>query len=614
MDNLSSTGNEFLEKINQVIDENLGNELYKIEDLAKELGLSRSMLHRKLKKLTGKSASEFISEKRLEKAQELLIISDLTSAEIAYKIGFSSPSYFNKVFKKFYKISPGDFRKGKMLVPVNRLAGAIESKRHLRIFVLSVSTVLLAIVLLLAGVKYFTRETTVSEKSIAILPFDNLSSDNDNQYFADGIVEDLLIRLSSLNSLKVISRTSSEMFRNKGGKTIPEIAQMLGVNYILEGTVQNELDNIRISVQLIDAKRDDHVLSKQYDKKIYSFFEIQREIASEIAHELSLVLTDVQADNLKHDFTQNITALKLYQLGRFHSNKRTAEGYKRGIECYEKAITEDPAYGLAYAGLADNYHLMSIQGHIERTKGNNIALEMAEKALNLEPGLSEAYTVMASIYTYIDLNWEAAEKEFLKALELNPNYSTAHQYYAEFLTIMGRSDEARNHIDIALQLDPFSFIMRYRSSRMYYDQERYKEALTENKFCLALNNEHPWALNLEFDINLALKDDSSVMDCLRRTAILWDKWTPMDADSVYNMEGIEGIKRWVTGLNNFDPEYTKAIFFAMLGEYENALDMLELAMEAHALTPSATTKIEYKPLRSNPRFIAIRTKMGLPPL
>jgi len=239
---------------------------------------------------------------------------------------------------------------------------------------------------------------------------------------------------------------------------------------------------------------------------------------------------------------------------------------------------------------------------------------MAEKALEIDPDLAEAHTVIASIYTYVDRNWDAAEREFVKAIKLNPNYSTAHQYFAEYLTIMGRDEEARQHMDQALKLDPFSFIVRWRSSRIYFDQEQFDEALADINVCLDINKKHKWALNLEFDINLALKNDSAIMDNLRRTSGIFGMWSVEEADSVYQAGGTDEIKRWLTELNTFDPEYTKAIFYAMLGEYDNALEMLELAAKAGHLSPYSTTSFEYKPLRSNPRFIAIRKEMGLPPL
>jgi len=606
--------NDFLKRIIGLIEENLANENFSVEELAEKAGLSRSMLHRRLIKSIGKSASDLITQKRLEHAKELLEKTDFTSAEIAYKSGFNSPSYFNKVFRKYYRISPGQLRKGEKLVPVNQITKVKKGNRKMTIPIIATSTVLLAALLFWAGFYFYNGKTDSTEKSIAILPFGNLSLNDDTQFFADGIVEDLLTRLSSLDNLRVTSRTSSEMFRNKADKSIPEIGKILGVGYILEGTVQRESDDIRISIQLIDAKSDDHLLSKQYDRKLNEFFEVQREIAGEIAAELSPVLSVQQLEKLKHDHTQNINALKLYQLGRYHSNKRTAEGYKKGIEYYEQALAEDPAYGLAYAGLADNYDLMSLQGHIDKDEGNTLALEMVGKALEIDSDLSEAHTVLGSIYTYTDRNWDAAEREFVKAIKLNPNYSTAHQYYAEYLTIMGRDEEARKHMDQALKLDPFSFVVRWRSSRIYYDQEQFDKALEDINVCLDLNMEHPWAINLEFDINLALKNDSAIMDNLRRTSGIFGMWSVEEADSVYQAGGTDEIKRWLTELNTFDPVYTKAIFYAMLGEYDNALEMLELAAKAGHVSPYSTASYEYKPLRSNPRFIKIRKEMGLPPL
>ncbi len=613
MEKSQSMKDEFLQKIQQVIEVNLDNDNFSVDQLAKEIGLSRSMLHRKLKKLTGKSATELITEMRLNKAKELLENDVATVAEIAYKVGFNSPSYFNRIFKKYYQISPGEIRKGKNIVVRQQKTNRPLLTDKIKLQLTIVFIVIVFVVVAISGINFFNGKAYRAEKSIAILPFDNLSSHDDTEYFADGIVEDLLTRLSKLNNLKVISRTSSEMFRNKGDKTISEIGEILGVGYILEGTVQRESDNIRISMQLIDAKRDDHVLSKQYDRKLNELFEVQREIAREIAAEISPVLTDQQLIKLKHDYTQNIKALKLYQLGRFYSNKRTAKGYNKGIEYYEKAIAEDSVYGLAYAGLADNYHLMSLQGHIDRAEGKNRAIELAEKALELDSDLAEAHTVLAAIYTFFDWNWEEAEKEFKKALELNPNFSTAHQYYAEYLTIMGRDDESRKHIDKALQLDPFSFVIRWRSCSNYYHQEQFNEALAENKVCLDLNKEHLWTLNLEYDIYLALEDDSAALDCFKRTGPIFGIWTPEEADSVYRIGGFDAMTRWAISFHEGE-EYTKAIFYAMLGEDEKTMELLELAMEAGKLGPFSTTWREYRSLRSNPRFIAIRKKMGLPPL
>jgi TolB-like protein len=541
-----------------------------------------------------------------------------TASEIAYKVGFNSPSYFNKVFKNYFQVSPGDVRKGVAPVPSSpeavqqTLSETVPQKRiHTKWAFLILALVLPGIAI--TGMYFLFHEEKPVEKSIAILPFDNLSSSNENQYFADGIVEDLLNRLSRVDGLKVISRTSSEMFRDKGSKTIPEIAELLGVSYILEGTVQQETNIVRINIQLIDAKKDNHILSKQYDRDLSEVFKIQSEIAGQIASELSFVLTEKQLDALKQDKTRNLKAFEYYQMGRFHSSKRWIEGYTKSIEYYEKAIAEDSDYALAYAGLSDTYHLMALQGWMDFKEGRKKSTELALKALELDPYLAEPHAVLGDFYVYADRNWEKGEKELLQAIKLNPNFSTAHQYYSELLTTYGRFDKAREHINKALELDPFSFVIRNFSAEYYYNNEQFNEALAENNICLDLANDHPWALNLAFDIYLHMDSIPAALEIAKKFAGQPGQPTAVQIDSIYATEGINGLTRWVIRHTKWEHEYYAAIYYAMLGEKEKTLELLEAAAEANALGIS-TARLEYKNLRHHPRFIAIRKKMGLPPL
>ncbi|WP_320112792.1 helix-turn-helix domain-containing protein [Draconibacterium orientale] len=613
MDNLSSSDSEFLSKVCQNIDENFGDESYTVEKLSADLNISRSMLHRKLKRYIGKSASDLITEKRLQNAKDLLEKSNLTSAEIAYKTGFNSPSYFNKVFKKHYQISPGEVRKGKKVVISQQFGSKTKVRKKIKRPVLFFIFFLLAIFFTWTGIHFLKGETDRSEISIAILPFDNLSEIENTQYFADGVMEDLLNRLSTIKEIKVISRTSSEIFRDKGEKTVPEIGKLLGASHIVEGSVQRVKDNIRISIQLIDAKTDNHVLSKQYDRNLSDFFSIQSEIASKIASELSLVLTNTELASLKKEETKSVQAFELYRLGRFHSSKRRVEELLKGIEYYEKALEIDTEYAQAYAGLADNYYLLTLYSMDERRERFKKANEMAGKALEIDPDLAEAHTVLGDINKVYRQNWAEAEKEYQKALEVKPNYSTAHQYYAELLNILGRNEEAREHINKAMQLDPYSIIIRYTSARFHYNREELEQALDDIKICLDMDSELAKVLDLEFDIHIAMKNDSAALDCMKRLDF-FGMWNAEQVDSVYRVGGIEEIKRWIPSLLKVDHEYQKAIFYAQMGEYDIALDMLELASEANAVSPEETTYLLYKPLRSNPRFMAIREKMGLPQL
>jgi len=619
MENQPSMDEQFLNKIYQHIEDNLDNEHYSVEILAQQVGLSRSTLHRKLIKLTGKSPSDLIKEKRLIRARKLLENDVATASEIAYKVGFSSPSYFTKVFKNYFKLSPGDIRKGN--VPTIQEILNDKQKEMKPIFRTNIRNLtpiilisILALTISVAAVYYLFHKDKPVESSIAILPFDNLGSDNENQYFADGIVEDLLYRISQIEGLRVISRTSSETFRDKDNKTIPEIAQLLGVKYILEGTVQQESNNIRINIQLIDALKDDHVLSKQYDRDLSEVFKIQSEIAGEIASELRFVLTNEQLYALKRNQTENIKAYEYYQMGRFYSNKRWVDGYKKGIEYYEKAIAEDPDYGLAYAGLADNYHLMALQGWMDKTEGKEKAIEMALKAMTLDPNLALPHAVLASLYSDMDWNWELAEKEYLRAIKLDPNFSTAQFYYSYLLTIFGKDSDAREHINKALELDPLSFVIRHYSAVYYYNQGQLSEALAENNLCLDLAKDHLWALNLEYFIYLQLENDLAALDCYKKVGEITGEWTREEADSVYRMGGIYGLLWWRVNDSTWNQKLYKAKYYALLGEDEKVLEILESVVNEHTLGGFHTISLEFKDLRSHPRFIVIRKKMGLPPL
>jgi len=614
MDNQPSMDDQFLSKIYKHIEDNLDNEHYSVDVLSHQVGLSRSTLHRNLIKLTGKSPSDLIKEKRLIRAMKLLENDVATASEIAYKVGFNSPSYFNKVFKKRFQISPGDVRKGNVKIHPTVSSGQPHEIRDrsgekFRRSNLIILVALLTLAIAGAGI-FLLRKNKPAEKSIAILPFDDISSDKKSQYFADGIVEDLLNRISKIEGLKVISRTSSEMFRNKGNKSVPEIARILGVSYILEGTVQRESDNIRINIQLIDAPKDEHVLSKQYDRNLSEVFTIQSEIASQIASELSLLLTNHQVNALKTNKTKNLKALEYNQMGRFQSNKRWIDGYNKSIEYYEKAIAEDPEYGLAYAGLADTYHLMALQGWMDKKEGKDKAVELALKALELDPDLAEAHTVLASLYMYIDWNWEKSEKEILQAIKLNPNYSTAQFYYSELLCATDRPDKAREHINKAMELDPFSFVMRNYSGLYYYNQGLFNEALAENKLSQDLIKDHEWAVRFDFEIYYHLGMEREAIESFKLYGKLFKKYDPDIAEIVYEKEGLDGLVRvWIKTWPN---TFMEARMQAMVGENERALDILEKLCSDRSVDPiSLTTGYDFRNLHDNPRYINILKNMGL---
>lgn len=624
----SSRNHVFLKKLTDTVLENLENEQFGVQELSEEAGVSRSQLHRKLKLLKGKSVSQFIREVRLEEARKLLRNDVATASEIAYRVGFSSPSYFNKCFQKFYGFPPGEVKKitdestyqkkdpgVTRSLDTEKLNRALDYTNPGTIKRSSIKTAFVLILLTslsLAAFYFFKngKTSTTAEKSIAILPFTNLSDNLKNQYLADGIVEDLLNRLSRIKDFKVISRTSSEMYREKGTKSISQIAQELDVSYIVEGSIQRDADKIRVNVQLIDATTDDHIWSRLFDKDLNDIFETQSEIAIQVASEINTVLTTQQTAVLSKSRTSNVKAFELYQLGRFYWNKRTGDGYNSSLGYFDQAIAEDPGYGLAYAGKSDTYNLMALQGYMDKKEGRDQAVELASKALELDETLAEAYNVLASIYTYVDFNWKEAEESYLRAIELNPNYSTAHHYYSEHLSITGRHEKARQHIDKALELDPLSFVIRYVSVKLYYNRGLFKEALVDNQRSHELNPGHFWSAQYDFEINYQLGNSQKAFEGLRNYYIISGYEHPEKMDSIFQTSGNRGLLKRMIEVSEYD--YDKAEYFGLLGDDKKAMDYLENSFNNGTASPEFTFKYAFKNLYSNPRYFALTEKMGLP--
>lgn len=457
----------------------------------------------------------------------------------------------------------------------------------------------------------------VLDKSIAVLPFVNLSEEAGNEYFVDGLVEDLLNRISVIEELKVISRTTSERYRVKGDKTVPQIADELQVSYILEGSVQRYGEKARITVQLIDAKNDDHVWADSYDRNIQDVFQTQSEIATRIASELDAILTAGQKVLINEERTNNIEAFELYQMGQFYWNKRTGEGYAKSIGYFERAIEKDPGYGLAYAGLADTYHLMALQGYSDRIGGRDKAEDLALRALELDGSLAEAYTVLGDLYTYVDWEWEKADDAFQRALALNPNYSTAHQYYAEYLSIVGQHEKARMHINRAVELDPLSFVIRNINARIYFNQGKFEEALRELDICDEIQEGHRWTYSWRFYCYWQLGQQDPAFEALREYMVTskTHAYDPVRAEQIYLESGLIAVLEWIVTIDMTTAEeemqqYVIARNLALLGKDEEVLDWLERAFEMRRIS-MINWDLHFTGLHDHPRYQAILQKVGL---
>jgi TolB-like protein/AraC-like DNA-binding protein len=634
----------FLHKLTETIEANLHDEKFGVTELSRAMGMSRSGIHRKVKTLTKKPLNQLIREYRLHKAMEMLRNQEATASEIAYRVGFGSPAYFTKCFHDSFGYSPGEVKKtdiqdqnppdnpfirsllsGKSDPEHMKYSWNILKKLNIRVvFFIILSAVILFGIIIISNIPLLKRSDharshreTNPDKSIAVLPFKNLSDDSDNQYFADGIMEDILNRLFSISDLKVISRTTAEHFR-ESNMTSPEIAEQLHVGYVLEGSVLKYKNKVRIFVQLIDARRDQHILSKKYDRDLTDIFAIQSDIAKNIARELAAALSEKEAEQIEKVYTKNPEAYDLYLMGRFFWNKRTEDGFKKSIEYFEKSVAADPDYALAYAGLADAYFLFTWYGLYPKVEGYTKAKEFASRAIEIDIDLAEPHATLGSLIGWSEYKWEEARNELLLAIELSPNYAMARSYYSELLNTVGQNDEAREQINIAIELDPFFRVFRSLSGMYYYHEGKLEKSLDEFRKSQEL---FPyirdfWAC---FDIYIMQGEDIKALETLQQI-MLMDTSTIIYAKEVkdiYNKSGLNGLLNWLIEWHlRLDPEnpepYLIAKWYAMQGKKEDALKWLEKGVEEHS---SRISRIINEPtfenLRTEPRFFALINKMGL---
>lgn len=301
----------------------------------------------------------------------------------------------------------------------------------------------------------------IPEKSVAVLPFANLSRDPDNAYFATGIHDEIVTRLAKITELKVISCTSTQRFKS-APDDLPAIAKELRVANIMEGSVQRYADQVRVNVQLIKAENDAHLWADTFDRKLTDIFAVESEIARTIAETLQAKLSGEEQRQLNRRDTTSPEAYGFYLKGRYYWEKRTGQNVKKAMEQFQQAADKDPNYALAYAGLADCYLLLEDYLGTPASETYPKAKAFAERALQLDSSIAEAHTSLGYVYTNL-WQWEQAEEEFRRAIKLSPNYATAHHWYSLLLLDLGRIDEAMARSNVRLSLILFRSLSALRS-------------------------------------------------------------------------------------------------------------------------------------------------------
>jgi TolB-like protein/DNA-binding winged helix-turn-helix (wHTH) protein/Tfp pilus assembly protein PilF len=465
------------------------------------------------------------------------------------------------------------------------------------------------------------RETPQSIRSIAVLPLENLSGDPTQEYFADGMTDELITNLAQIGALKVISRTS--VMRYKGTKTpLPEIARQLNVEAVLEGAVVRSGTRVRVTAQLIRADTDQHLWAEAYERDLKDVLALQDDVARDIAREVKVKLTPQERVLLSTAHPVNPEAHEAYLKGRYYWGQMSANRTEKALKYFERAVEIDPNYAEGYAGLADWYSAAGTWGVLPPREAFPKAKEAAKKALALNGLLAEAHASLAMVLFFYDWNWPAAEKEIRRSLELNPGNPLSRDLHGEYLTAMGRHGEALEQARMAQSLDPLSEPAGLGVGYLYYHEHDYDGALMQFRKTLEMYPDSPEAHN-------ALADAYRQKGLYQQAVTEYqrgDQLSGRSAEEVaasrraFEKSGIRGY--WQEQVRSgkadrkrgyVDP-YAVAVSYACLEDKDQTLEWLEKGYEERS---SSLVLVKRDPqldfLRSDPRFDALLKRIGLPP-
>jgi TolB-like protein len=472
---------------------------------------------------------------------------------------------------------------------------------------------------LIAGVYlYWHRgKITAQIESIAVMPFVNESGNAEIEYLSDGMTETLISSLSQLPNLSVKARSS--VFRYKGKETNPQtIGKELNVQAILNGRVVQRGDQLTLSLELIDAQTENVIWSEQYDRKQADLVLLQREIARDVSGKLKIKLSGADERKIAKAYTTNAEAYKAYLQGRFCWNKREEKEFRKAVEYFNQAIALDAKYALAYAGQADTYALLSTFGFMPQTEGVPKAREFARQAVSLDGSLAEPHTTLGYLSLTYDYDFAGSEREFRRAIELNPNYATAHQWYGEMLLNAGRLDEASSEYRRALEIEPLSLPINWDFGRFLYMSRRYDESMAQHKKTIELDPGFARAHRTLAEV-YRVKGDyaNAVEERARFFDLIGQPHNAALIRATFARDGWPGFLRLVTAesspLRDSNNNWVVAKAYLDLGQKDKAFAELNKAYE-NRLSSLCWLKVEPQldSLRSDPRYQQLLQKMGFP--
>jgi TolB-like protein/DNA-binding winged helix-turn-helix (wHTH) protein/Tfp pilus assembly protein PilF len=456
-------------------------------------------------------------------------------------------------------------------------------------------------------------------RSLAVLPLDNISGDASQNYFADGMTDELITDLAQISALRVISRTSVMAYKG-ARKPLPEIARELNVDAVVEGSVLRSGDQVRITAQLIEASTDKHLWSQSYEGELRDTLALQSRVASAIADQIRINLTPQEQAALKNVRAVNPVAYESYLKGRYFWNKRSADGLKAALAYFKQAIEEDPKYAQAYSGLADTYALLGDWQYAVTMPEEAFpkAKAAAIKALELDSTLGEAHNSLAFVLDAFDWDLDAGGKEFRRAIELNPGYATAHHWYAWHLSLLGRFDEAIAEMRKAENLDPLSLIINADVAELLVIAHHYDESIAQSRKTIEMDPNFALAHNQLAQAYLQKHMYSEAVPELQR-AVQLSGGSPTIVANLARAYVASGKRSEATRLLNdlkkrsihgYSNGSEIATIYASLGDTDQAMKWLEKAYEER-FNPGVLLRPGFDPLRSDPRFQDLMHRVGL---
>ena len=500
----------------------------------------------------------------------------------------------------------------------NTVRAKVRSSAAKYLLFAAIATAIVAIATVFVYRQFRVRDDSLN--SIAVLPFENQSRDPESDYLADGLTESIIYRLSQFPNLNVSPRSSVFHYKGKESDAL-KIGNELGVATVLSGRITQHGDQITISTELTDVRNHKLLWGEQYDRKLSELLATQREIAREIADRLKVKFPGAYQQLANKHYTESNEAYQSYLKGRYYWNKRTRDGYNKAIEHFKAAIDQDPTFALAYTGLADCYNILSSYGLSSPNDSFPLGKAAVTRALELDDNLAEAHTSMAYLKYQYEWDWTGGESEFKRAIELNPNYSTAHHWYGLALANMGRADEAFAELKRAHDLDPLSLVIMASTGWALFKARRYDEAIAQFQKALDMDQNfgrahwgisEPYALKGDYDKAIAELQKARELDESPSTlALLAETYARAGQRSESQRLLAELLQQ--RKLKYVDAYYLAEVY-AALGDREKALRTLEDAYEERS---SNIVWLKWEPkfdgLRSDSRYVDLIKRIGLSP-